>query len=330
MIKNDTDITLATLAKNPNKNADECKAVLLISIGSHDEEAKYLATFDMLESLNFEEVEILVACELQANTLYGIGVSDDLESAKKLAISKGDDWVDKYSPYIKKLKNHKITRWYDFTKSNDYIKFRTETDELASNNKEVKQSLTKTTSEFLERYNDQHIDKQHLVTQSLIYLQNECPIIPVYKNRGYDYILYNNAPNNTFQMLLKYYNTLAESKIIWLRFDFSIRKANTLKLNAVQTKKHGFSCGRKDLERYINDISNISYFFNKRHTSNNESIGSGNDQNSKILLKHIEQQLNMLKETISILPENEKENVYRMIEKQLLPDSEPLKLIKSK
>lgn len=320
MVNRETDVVIASLAKLPNeKDVSEKSAILLISIGTENEGANFGATVDMINSIGFKKVKILIADTLQRFTLRGLNAVQNVEEATNRAKEAGDNWLSKHLSLIEQ-NGFETIRWQTLLSEPEYAVLKREVDELYKNNSKIQHAVDETANSFYGRYESLqtyfNFDKHKFIEQSKQYLLEECPFIPLWYKQKIDYILYPNSPNNAIQAMINHY---VKNKAIlnWLRFDFSYRKAREVKLNAIQNNRHGFSINREELKKFTKFDMASSYFLNeffKLSDMDNSAI----DKNG--IMSRLDELIENINQRIILLSNQDKRLVHKKIRERLLAD----------
>jgi tRNA-dependent cyclodipeptide synthase len=323
MVKRETDVVIASLAKLPKeKDVSEKSAILLVSIGAENEGANFIATLDMIKSIGFKKVKILVADTLQRFTLYGLNAVANIEEAAARAREAGDHWLAKHTHLIKQ-NGFEIIRWQDLLIEAEYSSFKKEIDALYQDNSKIQLAVDDAANSFYERYENLQaylkFDKLSFIEQSKQYLLEECPFIPLWYKQGIDYLLYPNSPNNAIQAMINYF-VKDNNMLNWLRFDFSYRKASEIKLNAIQNNRHGFSINREELKKITKSDMASSYFLAEFFKLNevDKIYNSAIDKNG--IMPWLDDIIESINQKIISLPNPDKMLIHRKIREKLLID----------
>lgn len=185
------------------------RCIMPISVGQKVHEgAKFIATLNLINR-SFQHCDILIDDSIQRYT-YMIGTGLSEEKAYGQAITEGDSWIDRNIQFYSKLTiSHRIIRWDDWTSMKMYQFFNKQIIDLYNNNLTYQTAFNQNIHLFLERFKANsdlvfNYDEAYSLCQR--YLLEECSVMCLWAEQGYDFEVYPNGRNNamaaTFEFLI--------------------------------------------------------------------------------------------------------------------------------
>jgi hypothetical protein len=191
---------------NPNKKAIlksdtkiklfHSKCVLTISVGQPSHEGdKFRATLKAVNN-NFAFCIVMVCDSLQRHTMEIISLLDKNELHKQSNLF-GDEWIRRNTPLINQLSiPYHISRWDYWLNHQNYNQKLNIINRLYNHDKQFKKSVDATASGFLERNVDKMVKEyDHALILSKEYLLEECAVMLILAEEGYEFEIYPNQRN---------------------------------------------------------------------------------------------------------------------------------------
>lgn len=199
-------------AISDRKLFNQSKCIMPISIGQKVHEgAKFSAVIKLISSY-FNSCTILVDDSIQRYTKQIGNQHLSLEELRKIAITEGDEWLERNKPSYEQLTiPYKISRWDDWYKHSDYQSSYNKVNNLYQSDETYRQIVHDNIKEFIERhtaYMDvKEYDHQHAFDNCLQYLKEECSVMCLWAIEKYDFEVYpsgrNQAMKATHERLIK-------------------------------------------------------------------------------------------------------------------------------
>ncbi|KTD17232.1 hypothetical protein [Legionella jordanis] len=210
----DNRIVKASFRENPpeeRKLFPQSSCLMPISVGQAIHEgAKFEAVIKLINS-SFKQCTILVDDSVQRHT---IGIMNDAspDELYQLAVEEGDHWLKRNEMAINQLSIPvDIMRWDDWYNSTDYInshlRVQNEYETNQAYQKAIHANIEEFLTRYLSRYNQEDIDQQRAFRLCLDYLIEECAVMCLWTQKGYDFEVYpsgrNKAMGATYEYLIK-------------------------------------------------------------------------------------------------------------------------------
>lgn len=262
------------------KNVTNEKAAFLISVGQSEFTGDDLAAaIDLLASLKFKELLIVVAGTLQAITLQAKDPNQSKEIAYVRAKVMEEKTIQEVLSLSKKfhlnIDEKNVIGWETCIEFPGYAQHLASLEHLLSSNEVIIDACNKTASDFVIRQkkiiktnnNGQtNLNEELLYEASKIYQKTEVPfIINVLAERGYNYIFY---PHEMTPILKEVRNYFYQSTnlVQWCFYQLKDRPLEYFLQEPLQ-ENQGVSCGREELNLQLKglrfeqniDIADISF-----------------------------------------------------------------------
>lgn len=195
---------------NDRKRFPNSHCIMPISVGQKIHEgAKFIATLNLINK-NFQRCDILIDDSIQRFT-YMIGTDLSEQEAFCRSLIEGDNWLERNKQYYSKLAiPYRIMRWDDWAGMKRYQYFNKHLIETYNNNKTYQAAVNQNIHLFLQRYKANtdlsfNYDDAYKLCQR--YLLEECSVMCLWAEHGYDFEVYPNGRNNamqaTFELLIR-------------------------------------------------------------------------------------------------------------------------------
>lgn len=190
------------------KNNINPSCVLPISVGQpYHEGDKFEATIKLINK-KFKTCEIIVC-----DTLHKYNMDNNYD----LALQSGNDWLERNIPILNRVKSnclYTISRWDDWINKDKFNEYKKEI--LGINDCEYLNSLEESITKYVDRQNDIRLREN-----SLEYLIEECAVVPLMFDSGFQYHIYPNVLTPVLEKTIRYYQKLRSnnlSEIVIIRF----------------------------------------------------------------------------------------------------------------
>lgn len=166
------------------------RCILLISVGQKYHEENYLgSTIDLINKSGFKACLIAVADTLQRHNYPGVTP----DNARLDAEASGSRWLKRNAACINTLiPETRILRWDEALQHPHYESFHAHLLQEYQKNSILRAAYKETIQVFIDRFKKRtpDLDDEMIFTNSLNYLIEECPMLPLCAFRGYDYVIY--------------------------------------------------------------------------------------------------------------------------------------------
>lgn len=184
---------------------------LPISVGMlNHEDGKFQATLDLIDK-NFEKCVIQIDDTVQRHTLRIKEQIADEEAFLKTKVL-GDEWLNRNLQKIETLNiDYEVIRWFRWTEDDAYLNFLKKIKNTYSKDVLYRKTIDLNVEDFLMRRATRYKDNDYLSKEAyalcLDYLQEECAVMLMWAETGYDIELYPTGRNQAMQMT---YETMIE------------------------------------------------------------------------------------------------------------------------
>jgi hypothetical protein len=179
--------------------------LLIISVGQKAHEGDiFLSTIQLINN-NFKECTILVADSLQRYTL-AIETDNDADSLYQQSMREGDLWLERNKKlYARFTIPYNIVRWDRWLMHPQYMQERAKVDNLYTSNFDVEEAFKEVITKFIKRYEvrmDKTLSNYHQTFQNCLnYLQEECAVMSLRAQEGYDFEIYPSGRNPAMEII---------------------------------------------------------------------------------------------------------------------------------
>lgn len=230
--------------KVDNLSLDNINIVYLVSVGKEKFENEWVKRFiNFVEDINPQKTFIVVADSLQR---FNLEVDENLseEQAMQEANLRGEAWIEKYKPHFSKLKqSYEFIRWEDLKTNKDYTQFYNSVIDMLSSDDSFKESLLKSSEEYINRPSRFEKDKNLALEKSSEFLKEECAVLRILsKVKNTKAILYPGKATEVLHYAIQKINALdrADQPMHWIE----LKPTKNKKINSkVESKNTFFNAG---------------------------------------------------------------------------------------
>ncbi|MGC1183313.1 hypothetical protein [Legionella sp.] len=199
------NLTKKAILKSDTKNEFiHSKCVLTISVGQPPHESdKFRATLIALNN-NFDFCIIMVCDSLQRHTMEIVSLLDKNEIHEQSNLL-GDEWIMRNARFINQLTiPYEISRWDYWLNHEKYNTKSHIINQLYHSDEQFKKSVDDTTSDFLKRNTDKMVREYgDAFFLSKEYLLEECAVMLILAEEGYEFEIYPNQRNLALDYIYK-------------------------------------------------------------------------------------------------------------------------------
>ncbi|WP_218814575.1 hypothetical protein [Rickettsiella endosymbiont of Dermanyssus gallinae] len=215
--------------KVDNLSLDNINIVYLVSVGKEKFENEWVKRFiNFVEDIKPQKTFIVVADSLQR---FNLEVDENLseEQAMQEANLRGEAWIEKYKPHFSILgQSYEFIRWEDLKSNKDYILFYNSVIDLVSSDDYFKESLLKSSEEYINRPSRSEKDKILALEKSSEFLKEECAVLRILsKVKNTKVILYPGKATDVLHYAIQKIN-------VWDRADYPM---HWIELKPTKNKK---------------------------------------------------------------------------------------------
>ncbi|MBA3535149.1 MAG: hypothetical protein H0T84_00840 [Tatlockia sp.] len=202
------------------------KTIITISVGQPNHEGDKLYATLLAADRQFSFARIMVCDSLQRYTMK-ITSNLTLEQLHLESIKLGDEWIARNLKYIKTMNiPYELSRWNEWLNHPDYTDKLQIIEELYNRDTLFKNSIFSTTHGFISRNSERLvINKEQAYELSKDYLLEECAVMLILADEGYEFEIYPNQRNEALDYI---YHTIIAKENSHLMQAVSIKFKNLI------------------------------------------------------------------------------------------------------
>ncbi len=192
----------AILKSKETLTFNHSKAIVTISVGQPNHEGDKFYSTLLATNKQFSFARIMVCDSLQRYTMK-ITSPLSLGQLSLKSTKLGDEWIVRNLKYIEAMTiPYKISRWNDWLNHSDFVDKFQLIENLYNEDISFKNSIYSTTHGFISRNSERLVvDKEQAYELSKDYLLEECAVMLILADEGYQFEIYPNQRNEALDYI---------------------------------------------------------------------------------------------------------------------------------
>ncbi len=201
--------------------ASKAKACLNVSIDQKNEQGTKLQAIIEKANRTFKSIDIMLCDSLNR---YNIALMHKIaiEKATPIAIATGDEWIRDNTPYMQnRVIPGRIIRWSEWLNNEHLAPILKRVRKTIVNNKTCFSIFEQVATDYFHRRNIEICTNKRAMNLAIDYLSEECAVIILWSQLGYNFELYPSTRNPAVAYLFEHiFNKPQQNVLYFLRVEF--------------------------------------------------------------------------------------------------------------